>query len=106
MSQLRVKEAIISGAVLATSIAVRESIYAILRRLFPLPEDEVYANVVTAIITVILLVLILWIFSFYVTPEEKQQMEYKKYKKEYQERLAKLLEEQNQLKALMTLSNR
>lgn len=97
MSQKEIKNAVVSGAVLATSLAVRDSIYALTKKLFPLPEDELYANVITALVTIILLFIVLWISSMYKTPEEEAEELKKKQKQKLNNHIAKLINKQTEL---------
>lgn len=103
MSQAKVKDAVIAGAVLATSLAVRDSIYSALRNYFPLPEDEFYANLVTALITIILLVLVLWLSTFYETPEEKMENQRREQKLENHKKLMEVAERQKEIQEKLTL---
>lgn len=97
MSQTKVKEAIISGAVLATSLAIKDSIYALLKKYFPLPGDEFFASMVTALITVIMLIIILWLSTFYVTPEEKIETMKRREKLAYQKKMSEFADLQKRM---------
>lgn len=103
MSQSKVKEAVIAGAVLATSLAIKDSIYSLLKKYFPLPEDEFFASMATALITVILLIIILWLSTFYITPEEKIEEMRKKEKLEYQQKMSELADLQKEMQIHMAL---
>lgn len=70
MSRSEIKEAVIAGAVLATSLAVRDSIYSLVKKYIPLPADEFYANLLTTLITILLLFVVLLLSRAYMTSEE------------------------------------